>query len=430
MKRLMLAAVLAFGFASAQDLVTQDRIGPSDAPNAMTFAALAHFTNSNGLPEFAEGFQEAYEAFAEDHPDWRVDMQLMRDNINQEMARILEQARVGRAPACATIDSFQLALFKQQGALQPVSEHFTQEQIEDLFPYVRDGITGEDGEIYAYWFDTGLRVLYYRTDLVPEAPRTWDEAIEAAVAAQEADPSVDGMLFNGGRSEGTSFDFLAHFWSQGGDLVDSEGRPVFGEEPHRTYLANALGYYRDLVESGAAPRRVASIAGYDDMLGSIRAGSVAMIQGASGQWTQMSSVLEEDELAQWDVALPPAREADQFATGTGGWTIAALSDDPDEVRVCMDLAKSVYRGTANSITGGLPTSVELFDTIPRFQDDPYSRFGEFLEHGRARPGVAIYPEISNQLQIVISEILSGSSSIEDAIDGAVEEVDAAYQRLQ
>lgn len=429
MRRLLLLAFLAFGFASAQDLVTQSRIGPADAPNTMTFAALAHFTNSNGLPEFAEGFQEAYEAFAEEHPDWRIDIQLMRDNINQEMARILEQARVGRAPACATIDSFQLALFMQQGALQPVTEHFTQAQIDDLFPYVREGITGEDGEIYAYWFDTGLRVMYYRTDLVPEAPRTWDEAIEAAVAAQEQDPDVDGILFNGGRAEGTSFDFLAHYWSQGGDLIDADGRPVFGEEPHRTYMANALGYYRELVESGAAPRRVASIAGYDDMLGSIRAGSVAMIQGASGQWTQMQSVLEPEELAMWDVALPPAREAEQYATGTGGWTIAALSDDPDEVRTCMELAKSVYRGTANQITGGLPTASSLFDSIERFQDEPYARFGDFLEHGRARPGVPIYPEISNQMQIMISEILSGSSSVEDALDAAVQEVDEAYERM-
>lgn len=429
MKRIALVLLLVLGMAHAQDLVTQSRIGAADAPNAMTFATISHFSNSNGIPEMADGFQEAYEAFAAEHPDWRIDVQLMRDNINQEMARILEQARVGRAPACATIDSFQLALFMQQNALQPVTEHFTTEHIADLFPFVREGITGSDGEIYAYWFVTGLRVLYHRTDLVPDAPRTWQDTIEAALAAQVQAPGVDGILFNGGRSEGTSFDFLAHFWSQGGDLVDDEGRPVFGDEPNRTYLVNALNYYVDLVESGAAPQRVASIAGYDDMLGTIRSGNVAMVQGASGQWTQMSNVLEPDQLALWSVTLPPAMNPDQYSTGTGGWTIAALSDDPEEQRICMELAKSVYRSTANEITGGLPTSASLFESIERFQQPPFGQFGEFLEHGRARPGVPIYPEISNQLQIVISEILSGSSEVEAAVDRAVQQVEEAYARL-
>ena len=107
--------------------------------------------------------------------------------------------------------------------------------------------------MYAYWFATDGRILYRRTDLVPEAPRTWDELIAAAKAAEEKDPKVDGYLFNGGRWEGTTFDNLAHFWSQGGELVDEQGKPIFGEEPHRTYMLNEMNFLKETVDSGASP---------------------------------------------------------------------------------------------------------------------------------------------------------------------------------
>ena len=418
------------GVCFAQDLVTQNRIGRADAPNTMTFAALASYTNSNATPEFAQQFTEAYEAFAQEHPDWRIDVQLLSTNIGQEMARILEQARVGRAPDCATIDSFQLALFMRQNALQPVTPYFTEEQLSELFPYVREGMTGEDGEIYAYWFDTGLRVLYYRTDVVPEAPRTWAATQEAALSAKEQNANFDGILFSGGRWEGTTFDFLSHFWSQGGELVNDQGEPIFAEEPNRAYLVNALSFYRDLVNSGAAPQRVASIATYDEMLASARAGTTAMFQGASSQWAQLEAALTPEELANWAVTMPPAAEEDRFSTGTGGWAIAALSDDPAKIELCMELAKAVYRGPANSIIGNLPTSQVLFDTLPRFQGQPFDQYREFLQYGQARPGVPIYPELSNQFQIMISEVLTGAKEPGQAVDDAARRVEDAYQRLQ
>ena len=49
-------------------------------------------------------------------------------------------------------------------------------------------------------------------------------------------------------------------------------------------------------------------------------------------------------------------------------------------------------------------------------------------HGHARPGVPIYPEISNQIQIMMGEVLSGSKEPEAALDGAWERVMAAYNK--
>ena len=94
------------------------------------------------------------------------------------------------------------------------------------------------------------------------APATWDELKTAALAA--AGSGVEGVLFNGGRWEGTTFAWLAHFWSQGGDLVDDAGKPIFGEGEQREKMLKAINFYKDLVDSGAAPKRVATITDYND----------------------------------------------------------------------------------------------------------------------------------------------------------------------
>ena len=49
-------------------------------------------------------------------------------------------------------------------------------------------------------------------------------------------------------------------------------------------------------------------------------------------------------------------------------------------------------------------------------------------HGHARPGVPIYPEISNQIQIMMGEVLSGSKSPEEALDGAWQRTMEAYNK--
>jgi len=136
---------------NAQELTAPDRVGLPDAPNVMTFRVEPHQTYANTYPTHAEGFRRLFQTFAEKHPDWQVRLEFYTTDIGGEHARLLEQARAGRAPDCATVDSFQLALFIEQGMLQPITQFFSEEEIEDLFPFVREGITGPDGQIYAWW---------------------------------------------------------------------------------------------------------------------------------------------------------------------------------------------------------------------------------------------------------------------------------------
>jgi multiple sugar transport system substrate-binding protein len=413
--------------ASAQELVTTDRVGSADAPNVLTMRANPNQSPNSPSPEQKAAFAEVWQAFAEAHPDWQIQFEFFTNDIGGEHARLLEQARAGRAPDCVTVDSFQLALFVENGVLQPVTEYFSQEEIDDLFPFIREGVTGADGEIYAWWWGTDLRILYRNTDLVPEAPQTWDELQAAALEASEQ--GVEGVLFNGGRWEGTAFDWLAHFWSQGGELVDDSGKPIFGEGENREYMLKALTFYDGLVESGAAPQRVATISDYNDFNAAAIAGTAAMFEGGHWQRFQLEESMPDDQFAKWEVSELPGPTPDQRATGTGGWTVAAFTDDPEKVEMCADVMREVFMGPANEVIGDLPTRQSLFAELPKFQTDYFAKLSEYLVNGKARPGVPIYPEISNQIQIMMGEVLSQSKEPEAALDDAWNRVMSAYEKL-
>jgi len=415
--------------ATAQDLVAPDRIGRKDAPKSFTFRVLAGQSNNNPQPEFGQPMTALYERYARNHPDWRVDIELMSLQIPQEHARLIEQARGGRAPDCSEVDSFQVPLFIKQGVLKPISRYFSKEETADLFPFVLPIVTGPDGEIRAWWWTTDLRVIFRNTDLVPQAPETWVQLQEAALAgAAKAGKGVDGYLFNGGRNEVTTIDFLPYFWSQGGKLVDEAGKPVFGQEPNRTYLLKALAFYQGLVMSGAAPKRVASMSNYDDLVAASASGSTAMFEGGNWLAPQMRAAMKPAEFAKWQVSRLPGLTADHRSTATGGWTFAAFSPDPDKIKACVDLIREVYMGPANAALERIPTSRRLFDTLSVFQTPFYSQIKVFLNDGQARPGVPIYTEISNQLQIVISEVLAGTRTADTAVDEAIARVNRAADR--
>ncbi|AJQ96973.1 extracellular solute-binding protein [Gynuella sunshinyii] len=414
------------GYLQAADLVSKDRVGLPNAANKMVFRMTGDGPGSND-PTYAAGYKKLFGEFIRKHPDWQVELQMMSGDIGQEQARMLEQAKAGRAPHCAAVDSFVLPLFKEAGVLKSLSPYFSQAEIDQLFPFVRNGVTGNDGNIYAWWWSTDLRVLYRNKKIVPDAPETWEQLKAAALASKKK--GMEGILFNGGRYEGTTFDWLNNFWAQGGDLVDSTGKPVFGTGDNRTKFLKAVNYYRDLVTSGAAPKRVANIGNYDDFNAAAAAGTTALFVGGNWQLAQLASTLEPEDFANWTFSMLPGPTADQRSTGTGGWTVASFSDDPAKVKMCANLIRDIYMGPANALQQQLPTRADLYDKYDVFKTPANKAFAQALQYGRARPGAPIYPEISNQIQIMMGDVLTGTKTPEQALDAAFKATMNAYERL-
>ena len=153
------------------NLVSLDQVGKDSAKNSFSLEMNAGFSPQAPTPSQAKGFENLFNRWARKHPDWKIKLTIIPDSAGTEnQAKLLEKARVGRAPDCASVDSFTLPLFINQKVLQPIDKYFTKDEVKALAPFARDIMTGPDGKLYAWWWQTDLRVLYRRTDLVPDAP--------------------------------------------------------------------------------------------------------------------------------------------------------------------------------------------------------------------------------------------------------------------
>ena len=122
---LLLAVVALSGCGQSNELVTLDRVGSPDAPNTLSFQMNAGYTPQAAVPEAAAGFKKAFADWARRHPEWRLSLTVIPDSQGPaEQARLLERARVGTAPDCASVDSFSLPLFIEQKALVPLDRYF------------------------------------------------------------------------------------------------------------------------------------------------------------------------------------------------------------------------------------------------------------------------------------------------------------------
>ena len=112
-----------------------------------------------------------------------------------------------------------------------------------------------NGRLFALpWFvDVGM--LYWRTDLVAEAPRTFDELVRAAGAASGSGARF-GFVWQGARYEGLVVNFVEHLGAFGGRILDEDGR-VTVDEPA---AVDALTFMRDQIRrDGVVPPAIALV---------------------------------------------------------------------------------------------------------------------------------------------------------------------------
>jgi ABC-type sugar transport system permease subunit/ABC-type glycerol-3-phosphate transport system substrate-binding protein len=315
-----------------------------------------------------------------------------------------------------------MPLFLDGGHVQPLNPYWPAEDRADFLPFTLDTLSDRAGNIYGLWHGTDIRLLYYRKDLVPTAPRTWAELLETASRVAR-ERKIAGYLYNAGRWEAAVFDHLPMFWAQGGELVDAAGEPIFGRPPHREKLVKVLAFLRDTIRTGASPRSVLAHNDYQQLTAAAAAGDVAMFLGGNWQARDMKNTLPPEEFDRWDVAPMPQAEASLRCTGTGGWVWVMFARDPARQRAAVDFMRFVEsKDNVARITmanGQLPVRRSVYRDFAFFRDDPwYRKFGEVVAHGRARPAVPLYPAISEQLQLAVGYAVSGEKTPEKAVDDA------------
>lgn len=131
--------------------------------------------------------------------------------------------------------------FAEAGWLRELTGADEQDALDDVLPGPKASVQWE-GKTYAVPLNTNAQLLWYREDLVPNPPETWDEMIQMA---KDLPAGEGNILEQGQKYEGYVVWFNNLVASAGGEIVNEEGRPVLDEA-----AVKAAEIIRDVANSG------------------------------------------------------------------------------------------------------------------------------------------------------------------------------------
>lgn len=326
------------------------------------------------------------------------------------------------------IDVVWTAEFAEAGWIAPWPADLAQVVEDGTLRAAYDTGTYED-RLYAAPLNTNTQLLWYREDLVPEPPETWDEMIDMAVRLAEQDlPHY--IEVQGAQYEGLTVWFNTLLASAGGEIVTKDGDVVIAEGDAADV---ATGIMKRLATSPAADpslpvskendARLAFEAGlaafqvnYPFVQASINtpppdgSGGGTFIDEA-GRPTSVDTGRRVGDVFAW-TAYPSVVPGEPARVTIGGLNLAVSTTSPNpdlafEASVCL---RNRENQLTNALTAGVPpTLVEIYDD-PQFREEypAWEEIRNSLQQASVRPETPAYQSIS----IILASLLNPPAEID------------------
>jgi multiple sugar transport system substrate-binding protein len=400
------------------------------APAAKTGETVLTFS---GSALGAEGtlVQKQLKRFMQLNPGIRVELQRTPDDANQRHQLYVQwlNARVGN-PSILQLDVVWTPEFAAAGWVLPLDPYGPPRS--EFFPATVIANTWA-GKLYALpWFaDVGL--LYRRTDLVPNEPKTLEEMVAQAQAAmaKRGGPRY-GIVSQGARYEGLITGFVEYLGAFGGRIIDDKGEVVV----NRPEAVRALEFMRDeLYKTHVAPLDVLTWH-EEEARFAFQNGNAVFMRNWPYPVAAMSDTSQSKVAGKFTVSPMPAS-----ATAPNGHSTAALGGAQLAINAYTDHPAAAYKLiaylTAPDQMLERAQVVSQYPTRPALYSDPRMRgtIGIPLENARRaiesatpRPVTPIYTELSEILQIELHRALVRQVEPQEALNSAAARINALIER--
>jgi multiple sugar transport system substrate-binding protein len=364
------------------------------------------------------------------NPDIHVELQRTPDDASQRHQLYVQwlNARVGN-PDILQLDVVWTPEFAAAGWVLPLTRFGP--AAKEFFPATIEANTWA-GQLYALpWFaDVGL--LYRRTDLVPNEPRTLGELVtDAKTAMARPGGPRFGIVWQGARYEGLITGFVEYLGAFGGRILDDSGRVVVNQPE----AVRALEFMRDeLYVSHIAPLDVLTWH-EEEARFAFQNGTAAFMRNWPYAVAAMSDTTQSRVAGKFAVSpMPGSGEGKGHSTATlGGSQLAinAYSEFPEAAyRLIAYLTAPEQMLERAQAVGQYPTRPALYHDA-RLRSAiaiPLDDARRAIESATPRPVTPIYTELSDILQIELHRALVRQAEPRDALNSAAKSIDALIAR--
>ncbi|MBI2885379.1 MAG: extracellular solute-binding protein [Candidatus Omnitrophica bacterium] len=251
------------------------------------------------------------------------------------------------------------AEFGRRGALVNLGEAFPQDIQairRETFPGLWDSVQ-QGGQVYGIPLDLTLQLLYYRTDLIPKLPQTWEELTALLVQLRNDDRR---MLIDWGSLSWIGY--APFLWQAGGDFYTPDQAMPAVDSPQ---AVRALEFFRDLYTRYDVPKTSIPVEQ------GLRTGEFPL--ALSGNWKIVSLTSGVKDIAgRWAVGVLPAGPTGRRTSFLGGRVISVFANSPHRddawrfVRYLFDPAVQVklYETAMLTQDAYLPPNMSTWEILP------------------------------------------------------------------
>jgi multiple sugar transport system substrate-binding protein len=361
-----------------------------------------------GPEDVGGAWAEVIRRFHAAHPDIRIDYISGPWSTDERQNMYIRAFLAGDAFELVYMDVIWTAKFASQGWLLPLDSWFSPEVREKLIPQgIEAGLY--QGRFYRVPVRTDVGMLYYRKDLLPEPPRTWEE-FETVCNRYGNPPDRYCIVFQGMQYEGLVCNYLEYLWGAGGTPIDNDQNVLLDRDEN----ISVLSFMKEVISQGWAPRSVITFQ-EQQALEFFEQGKALMMRNWPYAWTILRRSPLEDKVG----IVPFIHRTGHEPAGTlGGWGlgIARSARFPEAAAKFIEFTVSPEaQKVLHFRRGALPALRSLFQDEEILQESPhYTDLYEVLLKSRTRPIHPDYPRISSIMQKHVSAVLVGIESPKDA----------------
>ena len=326
--------------------------------------------------------------------------------------KILVSASSQSLPDVARLDIAWLPEFQQMGVLVALDQEMP--DFSEVAGTLLDSALSTaniGGSYYALPLNTNSKILFYNTAMLEaagvEVPTTMDEWVEAV--RKLSGTNANGQQIWGWNEPALSgWNICPFIWSFGGSLTNEEQTVATGyiNSPE---TVKAVETFAMLVQEGA-------LTGFNSgdipMTDGFGTGRYAMM--LEGPWKTAELAGAYPDVA-YGTAYMPAGEGGSISV-LGGEDIAMFNTANREAAwKFMQFMTGEYAETAMAKCGQIPVNkVALESDVVKNAD--YAPFIQAIETAKARPTVAAWSEMDNELTNAITAVVNGEKTAQEAMD--------------
>jgi N,N'-diacetylchitobiose transport system substrate-binding protein len=372
------------------------------------------------MKKLAQSYEQA-------HPGTKINLRFLGADAQQVY---LTSIAGGSVPCMALIGNTWTPQFASLGALDVYADD-PKSMAGTYVPGMIDS-TVYQGKSYGVPYDTGVRALIYRKDLLQgigqsTPPATWDDLRSDAIAIQQKNKGVYGFAIIGG----AHWYYLPMIWNWGGDIAVQQGDKWVSQAGSQA-ATEAFQFYSDMLTKDHLSPAGASAWSGADADKAMALGQAAMMVG--GSW-DLQTILSQapsmkDKLATAVLPSGPGGNNDTFAGGSNLAVFQGCNNKP----LAKDFIKFMLSGSnltqVTSNLGLLPaTTASLAEekSTGSFSSALLRPFAEQADHTRSIPPVPTWGKVEGANDIVnaMQSIMSGKQSAADAMKGLADEINQA-----